>query len=104
MKCIILFPGLRNTPICGPLDIECYRNAEQKLIKKQIIENLVTQDHTAHLHTDIVQIEEENVPSCDCFPACNSILYEHDISQTKIDFKIIANRLNRSTEDVDKYV
>lgn len=70
---IIIFKGNRSTPICGPMKIECYNDAEDRLLEKSFAEDLT---NTASART-----------KCNCLPSCTSITYDAEISQAKFDWE-----------------
>lgn len=64
-----------NEPICGASKIQCYNDAEDTLLEREFTEGL--------------QSSEENFrgeTSCNCLPACTSIVYEAELSQADFDW------------------
>lgn len=62
-------PRNKTTPICGFSKMSCYFEAEDSLLLKEINEGLSTSDHAIR-------------GKCNCLPACNSVQYDAEISQT----------------------
>lgn len=64
--------GDRDTKICGASNIQCYNQAEDKLLEQDFTEGLST--------TTAIR------KGCNCLPACTSITYDAEISQAKFDW------------------
>ncbi|XP_059608203.1 pickpocket protein 28-like [Phlebotomus argentipes] len=68
-------PRHADTPICGSAMIQCYRQAEYELLQLEIQE-------------DLSKISNR---TCNCLPACTSIVYDSEISQTEADVEKLFN-------------
>ncbi|XP_037032179.1 pickpocket protein 28-like [Bradysia coprophila] len=68
-------PRDKDTPICGIAKIDCYNEAENNLTKQQFVEE------------STLEPGAERVTSCNCLPACTSIIYDAEISQAPYDWE-----------------
>lgn len=75
MSIEISFSGSKLTKICGVKSINCYNAAEQRLFGEDVIDGL-SDDTPAKSFRE----------NCNCMPACTSISYEAEMSQTKFDY------------------
>ncbi|KAL9905474.1 pickpocket protein 28 [Glossina fuscipes] len=82
----------RNTtvPVCGPKKIPCLYEAEDKLALKEFKQGVAAATSSYRAAT-----------TCNCLPACTSIAYEAEISQSDYDYKSLAE-LNGETNEKDK--
>lgn len=72
--CVKFFlPRDANTPICGSESIFCYHSVRDNLIKSSIGATVMR--------------------PCNCLPACNSIIYDAEISQNPFDWNRYAKSL-----------
>lgn len=84
-------PRDNNTPICGTSKIKCYNAAEDKLTKKNYAEGL--------------QNIEDVSSGCGCLPACTTITYNAQISQSKFDFENVLKAFKQDPdEDYERYI
>lgn len=72
-------PRDEDTPICGAAKIACYNEAEDNLLKAQFEEGLT------------IQPGQDRVKGCNCLPACTSITYDAEISQSPFDWISLFN-------------
>lgn len=65
-----LYKGSKDTPICGVANLGNVIKSLQNVVKKTFLDNL---NHTRE--------------SCNCLPACTTISYDTETSQTDYDFE-----------------
>ncbi|XP_073819616.1 pickpocket protein 28-like [Musca autumnalis] len=71
-------PRTRDMPVCRENDISCYDEAEEKLMLQQFT---------------------ENIDNCNCLPACTSLDYNVEISQSHFDVERTLNAMNKGVDD-----
>ncbi|CAO1413325.1 unnamed protein product [Diamesa tonsa] len=70
-------PHNSSTKVCNLDMVECYRNAEKNFMKQKLEEKL---------HEESIQTENVNIHECKCLPACTSIEYNAEISQSQYEY------------------
>lgn len=73
-KCnCVAFSMPRNiaTKVCGPANIQCYKNAEYKVMLEEFRE---------------IERNPNAETKCNCLPGCTSISYDAEISNTKFTY------------------
>ncbi|XP_037031900.1 pickpocket protein 28-like [Bradysia coprophila] len=79
-------PHDRTTPICGIAKVNCYIEAEMDLLED----------------SDTVETSKK-INSCNCLPACTSISYDTEISQSSYEWKNFYKALNHTGAVVEGY-
>lgn len=69
-------PRDQKTPVCGAMSIQCYNDAEDELLIREITEGLADSGLNRRGQTE-----------CNCLPACTSITYDAEISQADFDWE-----------------
>lgn len=83
--------GEKNTKICGPAKIKCYKEAQKKLYGEDIEVGL----------TD--KAAKSFRKQCNCLPACSLIIYDADIDRAKVDYSPMLQDYNISLDDYPGY-
>lgn len=78
-------PHDKETPICGIAMVNCYLEAELDLLE----------DSEEHVETS------RTINSCNCLPACTSISYDTEISQSTYEWKNFYKALNHSEAEAE---
>lgn len=71
-----MIKGSPEIPICGPMKIQCISNAE---------DDLLTTEYKQGTYNSSLNHRGET--TCNCLPACTSIVYDAEISQADFDWK-----------------
>ncbi|KAL1502784.1 hypothetical protein ABEB36_007881 [Hypothenemus hampei] len=78
--CVAFYMPMDNiTAICGSVDQGCMQEAEEKMLKNELI---IKQNHT----------DNEKPPQCPCLPCCSDLNYEVETSSIKYDTEEPGNR------------
>ncbi|KAG4078929.1 hypothetical protein HA402_010881 [Bradysia odoriphaga] len=79
-------PHDRSTPICGIAKVNCYIEAEMDLLED----------------SDTIETSKK-INSCNCLPACTSISYDTEISQSSYEWKNFYKALNHTGAVIEGY-
>lgn len=69
-------PRDQDTPVCGAMSIQCYNDAEDALLQREITEGLAGS-----------KLNQRGQTECNCLPSCTSITYDAETSQADFDWE-----------------
>lgn len=69
-------PRNETTAVCGAKSIQCYNDAEDDLLKREINEGLAGS-----------ALNKRGKTECNCLPSCTSITYDAETSQADFDWE-----------------
>lgn len=87
-----LHTGNESTKICGSAKIECYKQAQGRLLEEDIIDGLSNKEAKTFRR------------KCYCLPSCTSINYEAHVDRAKFSWRDALKRtLNWTNQEVNRY-